>query len=115
VEPWISPQRRRAHWFNAVGDQCAGDVSDLFTALTIEGSNASKRRGMTREGVFAPATLWARGGAGKRDWFVNGQHVRSTRGEQRVVVPIPEAGRYQFAVIDETGSTDMIELEVAGG
>lgn len=56
--------------------------------------------------------LTAQGGQGKYHWFLNGKPVTISHQHRVAFMPLPDPGKYQLAVTDQAGQTDMIQFEV---
>ena len=57
-------------------------------------------------------SLAALGGSGHQFWFLNQKPVMRVMSGQSATIALPSPGSYQLAVLDESGSSDMVQFEV---
>lgn len=55
----------------------------------------------------------ALGGGGQRWWFMNGQPLGETRGQDSLLVRFEQAGRIELSALDESGETARVEFQVS--
>lgn len=55
----------------------------------------------------------ALGGGGQRWWFLNGQPLGETRGQDSLLVRFEQVGRTELSALDESGETARVEFQVS--
>ena len=112
LEPWIERARRRTALLSRQREGCGVHVSD-GAGPVIEGlAPNSTRRLSDHDERGQQVRVLTRSGIGARQWFVNGRYVTSTLDDEPFALPLGSPGRYQLAVVDEAGATDMVTLSV---
>lgn len=114
LEPWLPRQERRAARLPASDPTCPPQVPATAPPLSIVGirSGDQLRRPATSS---EPLQLHvsALGGAGRRWWFVNGQPMGETLGQQGLAVHFEHVGRIELSALDESGETARVEFQVS--
>lgn len=115
VEPWLPMRFRRASLIPPPHPDCP-QVLAPRTALTIVGIDEGNTFLAPRAEAELPKAMFnAIGGAGKRDWFVNGRYVLSTYNEQSVPYQFKHTGQHQIVVVDASGMSDVVNVWVKRG
>lgn len=115
VEPWLPARLRRASVIPKPHPDCPS-VLPPHTALTLVGIDDGNTFLAPRDESELPKAMFsATGGAGKRDWFVNGQYVFSTYNEQSVPYQFTKTGQHQIVVVDASGMSDAVKVWVKRG
>lgn len=114
LEPWLPRQERRTARLPAPDATCPPQVPATAPPLSIVGirSGDQLRRPATSS---EPLQLHvsALGGAGRRWWFVNGQPMGETLGQQGLAVHFEHVGRIELSALDESGETARVEFQVS--
>jgi penicillin-binding protein 1C len=114
LEPWLPRKERRAARLPASDPTCPPQVPATAPPLSIVGirSGDQLRRPATSS---EPLQLHvsALGGAGRRWWFVNGQPMGETLGQQGLAVHFEHVGRIELSALDESGETARVEFQVS--
>ncbi len=113
LEPWLARRERRAARLPAIDPNCPPKLPDAAPGLSIVG---------VREGdqLRRPATsneplrlrLGALGGAGRRWWFLDGEPLGESQGEETLSPTFTRTGRHQLSVLDESGQTARVEFSL---
>lgn len=115
VEPWLPNRLRRASLIPKPHPECSS-VMPPRTALIIVGIDEGNTFLAPRTDAELPKAMFsATGGAGKRDWFVNGRYVFSTHNEQSVPYQFKRTGEHQIVVVDASGMSHMVSVRVKKG
>ncbi|HKS14576.1 MAG TPA: peptidoglycan glycosyltransferase PbpC [Pseudomonas sp.] len=113
LEPWLPRQERRAARLPAADPACPPRMPATAPPLSIVGirSGDQLRRPATSTEPLQ-LQVSALGGAGRRWWFINGQPLGETLGQQRLVVHFEHVGRIELSALDESGETARVEFQV---
>lgn len=111
LEPWLAPEVRREKLLGEAASRC-GAFPGAGLGPRIVGLPASSRR-LVLGSSWPTLRLRAPGGQGLNRWFVNGRYVAGADDALSYLPSRP--GRYQFAVVDESGATDQVELLLGRG
>ncbi|NIF17902.1 peptidoglycan glycosyltransferase PbpC [Pantoea sp. Cy-639] len=114
LEPWLPRQERRAARLPAVNPACPPKVAASAPPLSIVGVRAG-------DNLRRPATsseplqlrVSALGGGGQRWWFLNGQPLGETRGQDSLLVRFEQTGRVELSALDGSGETARVEFQVS--
>ncbi|OCT34031.1 peptidoglycan glycosyltransferase PbpC [Pseudomonas putida] len=114
LEPWLPRVERRSARLPMVDPACPPQVPPSAPPLSIVGVRAGDnlRRPLTSH---EPLQLHvsALGGAGRRWWFLNGQPLGETEGQDSLLVRFEQSGRIELSALDENGETARVEFQVA--
>ncbi|MDF0733746.1 peptidoglycan glycosyltransferase PbpC [Pseudomonas entomophila] len=113
LEPWLPRVERRAARLPVVDPACPPQVPASAPPLSIVGVRAGddlRRPATSHEPLQLRVS--ALGGAGQRWWFVNGQPVGETQGQDSLLVRFEQAGRIELSALDESGETARVEFQV---
>ena len=113
LEPWLPRQERRAARLPAPDPACPPQMPATAPPLSIVGirSGDQLRRPATSTEPLQ-LQVSALGGAGRRWWFINGQPLGETLGQQRLAVHFEHVGRIELSALDESGETARVEFQV---
>ena len=114
LEPWLPRQERRTARLPAPDPACPPQVPATAPPLSITGirSGDQLRRPATSSEPLQ-LQVSALGGAGRRWWFVNGQPMGETLGQQSLTVHFEHVGRVELSALDESGETARVEFQVS--
>jgi penicillin-binding protein 1C len=113
VEPWIASQYRRNRQLPEFDERCQAPVLQSEQSIFIVGLEDHVILKAIRNDVELPTIqLSAQGGVGQLYWYINGQDVAITQGNELMRYQFKNRGKYQIMVIDSLGSTDMINAQV---
>ncbi|PMZ92488.1 MULTISPECIES: peptidoglycan glycosyltransferase PbpC [unclassified Pseudomonas] len=114
LEPWLPSAERRAARLPAVDPTCPPQMAASAPPLSIVGVRAgdSLRRPATSHEPLQ-VRVSALGGAGRRWWFLNGQPLGETQGQDSLQVSFEQAGRIELSALDESGETARVEFQVS--
>ncbi|MEW9680074.1 peptidoglycan glycosyltransferase PbpC [Pseudomonas sp. TE50-2] len=114
LEPWLPSAERRAARLPAVDPVCPPQMAASAPPLSIVGVRAgdSLRRPATSHEPLQ-VRVSALGGAGRRWWFLNGQPLGETQGQDSLQVSFEQAGRIELSALDESGETARVEFQVS--
>ncbi|BCG64153.1 MAG: penicillin-binding protein 1C [Methyloprofundus sp.] len=113
VEPWIAAQYRRNHQLPEFDKRCQAPVSQNEQSIFIVGLEDHVILRVIRNDMDLPTIqLSTQGGIGQLYWYINGQEVAITRGNELMRYQFKNTGQYQITVIDSLGSTDMVNTQV---
>ena len=114
LEPWLPRQERRAARLPALDPACPPQVPATAPPLSITGIRSGdqlRRPAASNEPLQLQVS--ALGGAGRRWWFVNGQPMGETLGQQSLAVHFEHVGRVELSALDESGETARVEFQVS--
>ncbi|MDR6712000.1 penicillin-binding protein 1C [Pseudomonas hunanensis] len=114
LEPWLPRVERRAARLPAVDPNCPPQVPASAPPLSIVGVRAGdnlRRPATSREPLQLQVS--ALGGGGQRWWFVNGQPMGETRGQDSLQLRFEQRGRIELSALDESGETARVEFQVS--
>jgi penicillin-binding protein 1C len=114
LEPWLPRGERRAARLPVVDPACPPQVLASAPPLSIVGVRAG-------DNLRRPATsheplqlrVSALGGAGRRWWFLNGQPLGETQGQDSLPVRFEQAGSIELSALDESGETARVAFQVS--
>ncbi|WP_139668494.1 peptidoglycan glycosyltransferase PbpC [Pseudomonas sp. F16(2018)] len=114
LEPWLPRVERRAARLPAVDPACPPQVVSSAPPLSIVGVRSG-------DNLSRPATsheplqllVSALGGAGRRWWFLNGQPMGETQGQDSLPVRFEQAGSIELSALDESGETARVQFQVS--
>ncbi|QWA29223.1 peptidoglycan glycosyltransferase PbpC [Pseudomonas sp. RC3H12] len=114
LEPWLPRVERRAARLPAVDPACPPQVVSSAPPLSIVGvrSGDNLRRPATSHEPLQ-LRVSALGGAGRRWWFLNGQPLGETQGQDSLPVRFEQAGRIELSALDESGETARVQFQVS--
>ncbi|MDI3323938.1 penicillin-binding protein 1C [Pontibacterium granulatum] len=112
VQPWIPVYWRNHHRLPTLAEACRTSTIAISAPLKIISwpDQAQLRLPGAHRDEALDITLEAEGGSGYRDWYLNGGYIGRSR--KRLPYQLMEAGTYQISVVDQQGSTDMVEIRV---
>lgn len=113
LEPWLPRAERRAARLPAMDPTCPpqGPVSAPPLAIVGIRSGDHLRRPAT-SGEPLQMAVSALGGSGRRWWFLNGQPLGETQGQDSLMVRLPRAGQAELSALDESGETARVVFQV---
>ena len=114
LEPWLPRVERRAARLPAIDPACPPQVPASAPPLSIVGVRPG-------DNLRRPATsseplqlhVSALGGGGRRWWFLNGQPLGETLGQDSLLVRLPQAGQAEVSALDESGETARVAFQVS--
>ncbi|MNO80190.1 penicillin-binding protein 1C [compost metagenome] len=114
LEPWLPRVERRAARLPAIDPACPPQVPASAPPLSIVGVRPG-------DNLRRPATsseplqlhVSALGGGGRRWWFLNGQPLGETQGQDSLLVRLPQAGQAELSALDESGETARVAFQVS--
>lgn len=114
LEPWLPRVERRAARLPAVDPACPPQVLSSAPPLSIVGvrSGDNLRRPATSHEPLQ-LRVSALGGAGRRWWFLNGQPMGETQGQDSLPVRFEQAGSIELSALDESGETARVQFQVS--
>lgn len=114
LEPWLPKAERRSARLPALDPACPPQLTGSAPPLAIVGvrSGDNLRRPAS---ASEPLQLHvsALGGNGRRWWFLNGQPLGETQGQDSLLVHFEQAGRIELSALDESGETARVEFQVS--
>ncbi|HHL2500868.1 TPA: peptidoglycan glycosyltransferase PbpC [Yersinia enterocolitica] len=112
LEPWLPMAERRSHRLPAASSECPPqggmDVAPLLILGIRDGAVVKRLPGQTHLDL----RLEAQGGGGQHWWFLNGEQVAVTENNQTWIQTLSMPGRYQLAVLDESGLVSNVLFRV---
>ncbi|GAB2900971.1 penicillin-binding protein 1C [Microbulbifer echini] len=112
LEAWLLPGQTRAQKIPPTAPECDNPAATHGSPLKIVGaSNGNQYRPAGTSAPLPRLNLSALGGQGKRYWFLNGEPMGETLGNQNLELS-PKTGKHQIAVLDASGNVDRIEIFV---
>lgn len=114
LEPWLPQQERRMARLPDSDPSCPPQVPATAPPLSIVGirhGDQLRRPAPSTEPLQLHVS--AVGGAGRRWWFINGQPMGETRGQQSLVVPLAHVGQVELSALDESGETARVGFQVS--
>ena len=113
VEPWIAEKNRRKKQIGIFDASCKKQIVYTANEIKIEGlENNTKLRSAGASIILPRIKLQAKGGQGKFYWFINAHLLYTVPNDRPVFHQFETTGKYQITVIDDTGHSDSINLEV---
>ena len=114
LEPWLPRVERRAARLPAIDPACPPQVPASAPPLSIVGVRPGDnlRRPATSS---EPLQLYvsALGGGGRRWWFLNGQPLGETQGQDSLLVRFQQVGQAEISALDESGETARVAFQVS--
>ena len=114
LEPWLPRVERRAARLPAVDPACPPQVVSSAPPLSIVGVRSGdnlRRPASSHEPLQLRVS--ALGGAGRRWWFLNGQPMGETQGQDSLPVRFEQAGSIELSALDESGETARVQFQVS--
>lgn len=114
LEPWLARAERRAARMPAIDPSCPPQVPPRAPPLSIVGvrSGDHLRRPATSSEPLQ-LQVSALGGEGRRWWFVNGQPLGETQGQDTLTLRFEQSERVELSALDESGETARLEFQVS--
>ncbi|MDF9620852.1 peptidoglycan glycosyltransferase PbpC [Pseudomonas entomophila] len=114
LEPWLPRAERRTARLAAVDPACPPQMGASAPPLSIVGVRPGDnlRRPATSDEALQ-LRVSALGGGGLRWWFLNGQPLGETRGQDSLLVRFEQVGRTELSALDESGETARVEFQVS--
>lgn len=114
LEPWLPGIERRAARLPAADPTCPPQLPATAPPLSIVGvrSGDQLRRPVTSSEPLQVKVSGV-GGGGQRWWFLNGQPIGQTLGQESLVVRFEQAGHMEVSVLDESGETARVAFVVS--
>ncbi|MGE7992626.1 peptidoglycan glycosyltransferase PbpC [Pseudomonas sp. NPDC089554] len=114
LEPWLPRAERRAARVPAADPACPPQVPASAPPLSIVGvrSGDNLRRPATSSEPLQ-LRVSALGGGGQRWWFLNGQPLGETRGQDSLLVRFERAGQVELSALDDSGQTARVAFQVS--
>ncbi len=113
AEPFIPPQWRRGRILPQNSDQCP-DLAPLaaprIRIVSVSNGSVLTRQPGSRGKIMV--SLRALGGTGQVYWFLNRRVLEEKNGSTPLAMAMPDPGKYQLAVVDETGNSDQVSFQV---
>ena len=114
LEPWLPRMERRAARLPAIDPNCPPQVPASAPPLSIVGVRPG-------DNLRRPATsseplqlhVSALGGGGRRWWFLNGQPLGETQGQDSLLLRLPQVGQAELSALDESGETARVAFQVS--
>ncbi|MFB4394098.1 MULTISPECIES: peptidoglycan glycosyltransferase PbpC [unclassified Pseudomonas] len=114
LEPWLPRVERRTARVPAADPHCPPQVPTNAPPLSIVGVRPG-------DNLRRPATsseqlqvrVSALGGNGRRWWFLNGQPLGETQGQDSLQVRLERAGQVELSALDDSGQTARVVFEVS--
>lgn len=114
LEPWLPRVEQRAARLPAVDPSCPPQVAASAPPLSIVGVRPGDNlRRPASNSEPLQVRVSALGGGGQRWWFMNGQPLGETRGQDSLLVRFEQAGRIELSALDESGETARVEFQVS--
>ena len=113
LEPWLPDKWRRAYLVPPPDPACPHMPGLVGADIRID--SLSQDAVLTTTWVEAglpTIVLKTIGGMGRQFWYLNGKSIAVIPSGQVAHYTIPQAERYQLAVVDEAGNADQIAFEV---
>jgi penicillin-binding protein 1C len=110
LEPWLSPQERRAVRLPAADSRCPPLNKDQALPLLLLGirDNAVLNRLPGEKSI--DLTLHSQGGSGQRWWFLNGVQVPVSAPGVDFHYKLTQPGNYQLTVLDESSQVTTLNF-----
>ncbi|NQY34633.1 MAG: penicillin-binding protein 1C [Alteromonadaceae bacterium] len=111
LEPWLNKKFRRSSLIPSLDPSCI-DASILSSATLkitgIEPDSIYQKAGDKGK----PPSVWLKsiGGAGIKNWYINGEHIYQTLQGQNIEHVLSQVGHQQIIVQDQQGNTDMVRI-----
>jgi penicillin-binding protein 1C len=113
VEPWIAKDYHRKSQIGIVDSNCKNPITFTTNELKIAGlENNTKLRSAGASIKLPRIKLQAQGGQGKYYWFINAHLKYTVSNNKAVFHQFKSTGKFQITIVDETGHSDSINLEV---
>ncbi|MBK4991129.1 peptidoglycan glycosyltransferase PbpC [Pseudomonas sp. S36] len=114
LEPWLPRAERRAALLPAIDPGCPPQVAASAPPLSIVGVRPGDNlRRPANSAEPLQLDVSALGGAGRRWWFLNGQPLGETQGQDSLPLRLPQAGRAELSALDESGETARVTFQVS--
>jgi penicillin-binding protein 1C len=113
LDPWLPAKWRRSRVIPPPDNACSHMPAAAATDMQISGIITESVLAATSDAQAPPAILLETlGGIGSKTWYLNGRPVAVTRDGETPSHRLPGPGRFQLAVVDEVGHTDLVTFEV---
>lgn len=113
LEPWLARRERRAARLPAIDPNCPPKLPDAAPGLSIVGvREGDQLRRPASSGEALHLRIGALGGGGRRWWFLDGEPLGESLGEETLTSTFSRAGRHQLSVLDESGQTARVEFSL---
>ncbi|WP_199610798.1 penicillin-binding protein 1C [Flocculibacter collagenilyticus] len=113
LEPWVSHNARRHQLLPELDDNCRNTALTQTVTLKITGvvpNSIFRKSG--EMGQFPSVWLKSIGGAGDKNWYINGKYKYTTPANNSKEHILSSKGQQQIMVQDQQGNTDMVTINV---
>ncbi|WP_287029446.1 peptidoglycan glycosyltransferase PbpC [Pseudomonas sp. UBA6310] len=113
LEPWLARRERRAARLPEIDPGCPPKLPDAAPGLSIVGvREGDQLRRPANSGEALQLRLGALGGGGRRWWFLDGEPLGESQGEETLTPTLSRPGHHQLSVLDESGQTARVEFSL---
>lgn len=114
LEPWLPRVERRMARLPAIDPACPPQAPASAPPLSIVGVRPGDnlRRPVTSTEPLQ-LQVSALGGGGRRWWFLNGQPLGETQGQDSLLLRLPQVGQAELSALDESGQTARVAFQVS--
>jgi penicillin-binding protein 1C len=112
IEPWIKYKRRFYGQLPAVDESCLVTPEVTVRPLNISSLQDGNSFRLANADDELPIKLEALGGQGRRDWYINGEFISSSKSGIPVYHSFKGQGAFEIVVLDERGNIAKIMVEL---
>lgn len=109
VEPWIAKRWRLSEQLPPLADTCQ-QSKGLAAPLHIVGLKSGERLLQPLPSTQIELEVFATGGQGLRDWYLNGRYQGSSAQNIPIRLRFDQVGRYELVVLDAQGRLDRVNI-----
>lgn len=111
LEPWINKNYQRSQLIPPIDPNCKNTLISPSATLKITGiepNSIYRKSGDSGK----PPSVWLKsiGGAGKKNWYINGEHTYETMPGQSIEHVLSKIGQQQIVIQDQQGNSDMVSI-----
>lgn len=111
LEPWIKNSYKRSQIIPPIDPSCKNTLiltSATLKIIGIQPNSIYRKSGNSGK----PPSVWLKsiGGVGKKNWYINGQHLYETKQGQSIEHVLSKVGQQQIIIQDQQGNSDMVSI-----
>lgn len=103
LENWLLPKERRQSLIPEVDNHCPVFGKDIFLPLNIIGLQDKQLVKRLPGQQDVTIDLTSQGGVGDKWWFLDGELIEKTYGDQKVALTVTHKGLHHLLLLDQSG------------
>lgn len=110
LDNWLLSKERRENLLPPVDPNCPVMGQDIFSPLSVDGLEEKQLIRALPGETQVTIDLNSDGGYGKKTWFLDGNFIVQSEGNEKIALLITKRGNHKLLVIDESGQIVRIKF-----